>query len=327
MATTPKTTKPAKPKATTTKPKVDWRAQFKIEYPQFGPMLDGADGEARARATLGDDLIDLFIDFANNPNKYDLTTDAGRAVWISKVQGTKLYTSTDKSKRAWALLGQADKDDQVQDKIPELRNKFSDLELDDTQLRDLATYSLSTGASELQTQYYAYSIISNRQAAKGAPPTIGETDLATTLKNSLRLYNYNPPGIDEQIRSALTGQPYLGTVYTQDMLIKKAKDTAKIMYSQFSNQFDQGYTLEDVFEPYRNLAAEVLEKNPSDIRMDDPKFKVALNKNPDGTSMSPEEFTYVLRSDPRYEWTKTRAAKNQAMNLINMLEKNWGLVQ
>jgi len=315
-----------KPKNTKKKP-VDWRSRFLTEYPQFGPLVDGADGEAKARSILGDDLIDLFIDFANNPDKYDLTTDAGRAVWISKVQGTKLYTATDKAKRSWALLGQADKDDQVQDKIPELRNTFSDLELDDAQLRDLATYSLSTGASELQTQYYAYSIVSGRQATKDGPPTLGETDAATQLKKSLKQYNYNPPGLDDQIRSALTGQAYLGTTYTPDMLLKKAKDSAKIMYSQFSEQFDQGYTIEDVFEPYRNIAAQTLEKNPMDIRMDDPKFSVVFNKRPDGTSMTAEDFQYILRKDPKYGWSKTRQAKNQAISLINLLEKNWGLMQ
>jgi hypothetical protein len=248
-------------------------------------------------------------------------------VWISKVQGTKLYTSTDKAKRDWALLGQADKDDQIADKVIELRSQFGELELDDTQLRDLATYALSTRASELQTNYYAYSIVSNRQARAGGPPTLGELDIATQLKQSLKRYNYNPPGLDEQIRSALTGQPYLGTTYTQDMLVKKAKDNAKIMYSQFSEQFDQGYTVEDVFEPYRNIAARTLELNPMDIRMDDPKYSIVFNKRPDGTSLTADDFQYALRSDPKFGWTKTREARNQAMRMIDILERTWGLMQ
>ncbi len=316
--------KPKKPK----KPKVqDWREQFKVQFPQFGSMFDGGEGEAKARATLGEDLINLFIDFAQNPDQYDLTTDAGRAAWIAKVQGTKLYTATDKAKRDWALLGQADKDDQINDKMVELRSQFGELELDDTQLRDLATYSLSTKASELQTNYYAYSIVSTRQATAGGPPALGETDVATQLKQALKRYNYNPPGLDDQIRSALTGQPYLGTTYTQDMLIKKAKDNAKIMYSQFSEQFDQGYTMEDVFEPYRNLAAQTLEMNPMDINMDDPKFSIVFNKRPDGTSLTADDFQFALRSDPKFGWTKTRAARNEAMKMIDFLERNWGLMQ
>lgn len=109
--------------------------------------------------------------------------------------------------------------------------------------------------------------------------------------------------------------------------MQKAKDAAKIMYSQFSEQFDQGYTVEDVFEPYRNIAAQTLEKNPTDIRMDDPKFSVVFNKRPDGTSMTAEDLQYLLRKDPKYGWSKTRQAKKQAASLINLLEMNWGLMQ
>jgi len=317
MATQPKTPK---------KPKQDWREQFKIDFPQFSSMVDGGEGEAKARSLLGDDLVDLFIAYAKKPDDYDLTTDAGKTAWVNKVRATKLYTSTDKSRREWALLGQADKDDQIADKIPELRNLYGTLELDDAQIRDLATYSLSTGASELQTQFYAYSIISNRQAAKGMPPVIGETDAATTLKESLKRFNYAPPGLDDQIRSVLTGQPYLGVTYTEDMLVKKAKDNAKIMYSQFGEQFDQGFTMDDIFEPYRNIAAKTLEKNPMDIRMSDPKFSVVFNKRPDGTSMTAEDFQYLLRKDPDYGWDKTRAAQSEAARMIMMMEKSFGQV-
>ena len=315
--------KPKTPKA----PKQDWREKFKTDFPQFSSMVDGADGEAKARSVLGDDLIDLFISYANNPDAYDLTTDAGCAVWLSKVQGTKLYTSTDASRRKWALLGQADKDKQVETKVADFRKAYADLELDDAQLRDLATYALSTEASELQTGYYAYSIISDRQAAQGMPPTVGQTDAATVLKESLKRFNYSPPGLDDQIRSALTGKPYLGTTYTEEMLLKKARDNAKIMYSQFSDQFDQGFTLDDIFEPYRNIAASTLEKNPADIKMTDPKFSVVFNKRSDGTSMTAEDFQYLLRKDPQYGWGNTRAAQDQAAKFIMMMEKSWGQVR
>ena len=312
--------------ATTTKKpkKQDWREKFKLEFPQFAGMVDGAEGEAKARSLLGDDLINLFFDLAQNPDKYDLSSQAGREAWAAKVQGTKLYTANDENRRKWAVLGEPDRLKKVEDKVVELRNTYGQLELNDQQLRDLATYTLSTGASELQTSYYAYSIISDRQVAKGAPPTVGETDAATNLREQLKRYNYAPPGVEDQIRSALTGKAYLGTVYTPDLLMKKAKDSAKIMYSQFSDQFDKGYTMDDIFEPYRNIAAKTLEINPDDIKVNDPKFQVVFNKKADGTSMTADDFIYLLRKDPKYGWGKTRQAKDMAANLIQTLEKAWG---
>lgn len=63
-----------------------------------------------------------------------------------------------------------------------------------------------------------------------------------------------------------------------------------------------------------------------DIRMSDPKFSVVFNKRPDGTSMTAEDFQYLLRKDPDYGWDKTRAAQSEAARMIMMMEKSFGQV-
>lgn len=302
----------------------DWRDRFKAEFPQFSDLVDGAEGEAKARQEFGDDLIDLFLDYAKNPDNYDLTSDAGRKAWAAKVQATNLYTKVGPSRRAWTLTPEPAKQEQIESKKIELLQEFGDLELDDRQLVDIATYALSNKASTAQTKYYAFSIISGRKAAQGAPVALEETDEAIALRNALKRYNYAPPGIEEQITSALTGKSYLGTTYTSDLLIKKARDNAKIMMPQFAQQFDQGYTLDDVFEPYRDIAARTLEMNPLDITYNDPKFMAALNKKPDGTSMTATEWEYMLRKDPKYKWSQTKQAKQKASDMINILERALG---
>jgi len=303
----------------------DWRTRFKTEFPQFSDLVDGAEGEAKARQEFGDDLIDLFLDYAKNPNKYDLTTQAGKDVWMSKVKATNLYTKVAPSRREWTLTPEANKREQVEAKKIELLQEYGELELDDKQLIDLATYALSTKASAAQTKYYAYSIIAGRKAAPGGPVALGETDEATILRESLKRYNYNPPGLEEQINSALTGKAYLGTTYTSDLLLKKAKDNAKIILPHFAQQFDQGYTIDDVFEPYREIAARTLELNPNDVKYTDPKFRIALHKrNSDGMSMSASEWEYMLKKEPKYKWSNTREAKKQASSLISMLEQALG---
>lgn len=302
----------------------DWRERFKLEFPQFAELVDGAEGEAKARQEFGDDLIDLFLDYAKNPDNYDLTSDAGRKVWTSKVQATNLYTKVGPSRRAWTLTPETSKQEQIEAKKVELLQEYGDLELDDRQLVDIATYALSNKASKAQTKYYALSIVAGRTAAKGAPVALGETDDAIALRNSLKRYNYAPPGIEEQITSALTGKSYLGTTYTSDLLVKKAKDSAKIMMPHFAQQFDQGYTLDDIFEPYKDIAARTLELNPLDISYSDPKFMAALNKKPDGSSMTATEWEYMLKKDPKYKWTETKQAKQKASDMINILERALG---
>jgi len=130
----------------------DWRTRFKTEFPQFSDLVDGAEGEAKARQEFGDDLIDLFLDYAKNPNKYDLTTQAGKDVWMSKVKATNLYTKVAPSRREWTLTPEANKREQVEAKKIELLQEYGELELDDKQLIDLATYALSTKASAAPTR-------------------------------------------------------------------------------------------------------------------------------------------------------------------------------
>jgi len=302
----------------------DWRERFKLEFPQFSELVDGAEGEAKARQEFGDDLIDLFLDYAKNPDNYDLTSDAGRKVWTSKVQATNLYTKVGPSRRAWTLTPEPSKQEQIEAKKIELLQEYGDLELDDRQLVDIATYALSNKASKAQTKYYTFSIIAGRTAAKGAPVALGETEDAIALRNNLKRFNYAPPGIEEQINSALTGKSYLGTTYTPELLIKKAKDNAKIMMPHFAQQFDQGYTLDDVFEPYKDIASRTLELNPLDVSYRDPKFMAALNKKPDGTSLSASEWEYMLKKEPKYKWSQTKQAKQAASQMINILERALG---
>lgn len=303
---------------------VDWRANFIAQFPNYASIVDGGEGEAAARRELGGDFVDLLLDYANNPDQYDLDSQAGRDAWARKVQATNLYTKVGPSRREWAILPPATKQEQLDNKIVELRKTFGELQLDDSQLTKIATYALSNKASELQTRYYAYSVIPDRQTARDGAPTLEQTDMAGALREALNAYGYSPPNLDKRIQSALTGTEYSGITYTEEGLMKQARDYAKIMYPQFSQQLDQGYSMEDVFEPYREIAASTLDINKFDIKVTDKKFSRALQKNANGESLSPDEWAYMLRRDPQYGWQNTREAKTEAANLISILERTFG---
>jgi hypothetical protein len=91
--------------------KDDWRTYFKLQFPQLGDMLDGADGEKNARAIFGD-LIDLFVEIATNPAGFDLTSDAGIQAFYRRVDEHSTQSKPRQTKPNMTLL------------IPQKKNAF-----------------------------------------------------------------------------------------------------------------------------------------------------------------------------------------------------------
>jgi hypothetical protein len=303
-------------------PEDDWKTIFKNQFPAFASIVDGGSGEAEARATFGDDLIELFYDVARNPNNYDFNTQAGIKAWQNKVQATKFYVNVLPKQREWDLIPKNQQQASIAEETQRLQSVYADLELDDNQIAELALYTLRNKASELQTKYFAYSLTSKKP--DGVLPTIGASD----LKRNLALLDYKPVDIDQQIEAVLTGKKYNNVVLTEEVLNKKAKDGAKIMFPQYSKLIDEGYSLEDIFAPYRELAAKTLEMNPNSIQRDNPLFASALEfADEKGMGMSGTDWVYKMKSDPRYNYGSTEAANQQVNAVIQNLEKAFGKVR
>ncbi len=302
----------------------DWRTRFRLEFPQYADLVDGAEGETKARATFGDDLIDLFYDAARNPNKYDFVSDAGLKAWGAKVQATKFYQNVLPNQRTWDLTPKNQQTESLEREAARLRADFGTLELSDSEVAELSLYSLRNQANELQTKYFAFSLVGKR--ANQTKTGISATDQSKQLKLGLKAFDYNPPDIDNIISAALTGTKYNGTMYTPELLESKAKNGAKIMYKQFANLIDQGYTLDDIFDPYKQLAAKTLELNPNTITRDNPLFKNVLDMvDEKNEPISGTEFVYRLKKDPKYNYNLTQQANTEMDSIIRKLETAFGL--
>ena len=304
----------------------DWRTIFKTEFPAFASIVDGGTGEAEARAIFGDDLIDLFYDAARNPNKYDFFTAAGKSAWQNKVQATKFYIDVLPRHREWDLTPKNQQEAQVKDQVDILRGAYADLGLLDNQLSELAVYVLRSKASELQTKYFAYTLSSKNPSTTESG--VSATNAASDLKRSLAAYDYKPADIDKRIQAALTGVKYNNVVITPESLIIKAKRDAKVMYQHYSKLIDEGYTLDDIFEPYKQLAASTLELNPNSISRTDPLFNAAIQFSDDkGMGMSGTAWTYLMKSNSNYNYGNTQTAKNEVNSVVANLEKAFGKVR
>lgn len=299
----------------------DWRTIFKTQFPQFAALVDGGAGEAEARATFGDDLIDLFLDAAKNPDKYDFVTQAGRTAWTNKVQATKFYQDVLPKHREWDLLPKNQQEALLVDERKRVMAAYGTLQLTDQEANDLALYTLRNKADATQQKYFAYSLVGKR-ADKAEVPT---TEEAKAIKLALKAYGYQPKDVDKMIQSSLTGEKYNGVLYTPELLETKAKNAAKVMYQHYAPLIDKGFTLDDIFEPYKELAAKTLELNPNTITRDNPLFKDVLDMVDDkGMGISGTQFIYKMKSDPKYGYGKTRQANNEVDSIIMGLEEAFG---
>jgi hypothetical protein len=68
-----------------------------------------------------------------------------------------------------------------------------------------------------------------------------------------------------------------------------------------SNLLDQGLDLKDIYAPYRNVMASVLEVAPDSISLDDKTLRMAIGPEKE---MSIYDFQRTLRKDPRWQYTK-----------------------
>lgn len=295
----------------------DWRTYFKVQFPQLADMFDGGTGEQEARAVFGD-LIDLFFDIASNPDQYDFASEAGRTAFQNKVAATKYAQQTVQRRAEWDALKPAEKTDRIRLKASEIRTQYSNLGLTITEIDKLASNALQNGLTDLELKYLSYGTLAGRQ---GTPlmETKEGMDLAATLK--AYDYKYTP----QLIEQALTGQVVNGVPMTSELLIDKARFGARLKYSAFADLFEKGYTVNDVFEPYQQVAAQLLERAPQDISYEKDLYRVPLEKkNEDGTPMTISQWSQELKSNSDYGWQYTANANRQISNVIRTLEQAFG---
>lgn len=83
------------------------------------------------------------------------------------------------------------------------------------------------------------------------------------------------------------------------------------------------------FEPYRQRAAEVLELNPEQVTLSDPRFRRALDyadpKTGERRVMSDTEWRETLRTDRSYNWRYTDQANKETYDAISFLAKRMGM--
>jgi hypothetical protein len=122
------------------------------------------------------------------------------------------------------------------------------------------------------------------------------------------------------------------TVLTGGMLVddvqRKQRELAKTKYGHLSNLIEQGFTLKQLSDPFRQQAASLLERNIDDIDMGEANFEAAYNYGEPEKKrmMTTGEWEIMLRSDAKYGWDKTNNAKAEARTLASSIAQAFGKV-
>jgi hypothetical protein len=131
--------------------------------------------------------------------------------------------------------------------------------------------------------------------------------------------NYGIPISDGTIqyyaRNILSGRDTIGGVDNV------ARAQAAKMYPGFADQINAGQTLRQIADPYIQTMANTLELADTDIKLDDPYIRQAL-QDANGGVVPLWQFERKLKSDPR--WDKTKQAANETYAVLQQIGNDWG---
>lgn len=306
--------------ASTKAKKQEWRAQFAAKFPQFAKILDGGAGEQEARQTFGDDLIELIIDVAKNPDNYDLTTQAGINALDAKIYATKYWNETTAAAKAFDSLTEGERLDQISTNRINIANAYGDLGLTTTELDEISKTATRRKLTGIALSQYINSKVGAR--ARGRQDLMETLD-AQALRKVAKQYNYNPSDLEDQILAAIQGKEYNGEIITSDTFKKKGMQVAKAAYFNLAPQIDAGLTLDDIFSPYRQVASRVLEMPENAIDYSDPKFSVVFG-SPSTPQPSLTQWETILKTDDKYKYKFTKQANDDAKRMAMTIARAFG---
>jgi hypothetical protein len=115
------------------------------------------------------------------------------------------------------------------------------------------------------------------------------------------------PGISTSMTGGDIETAVLQKLALGEIDINRVAQDARILASQGQPQYvrnllNQGYDLENIYAPYKNQMAAVLEVNPDQINLNDPTLRSAITDKGD---MNLFDFKRQLRQDSRWQYTQS----------------------
>lgn len=116
---------------------------------------------------------------------------------------------------------------------------------------------------------------------------------------------------------------------SQESLLARMKEQAVRLYPSLAERFNKGETYEQIVSPYREIAAQVLEKAPAAFDFTSGALNKVATFNPDGKGermMSVGEFSDYLRQTKSFGYEYTNQAQQKAYQVANSIAEMFGRV-
>jgi hypothetical protein len=256
----------------------------------------------------------------------------GEKQFLQEFAKTPYALNADANQEKFDLSDPGTKRSLIELQIDNIRSQYGEIQFDQTTLEEVATTAARNKSTNIELGRLVYRAAFKRGAAE---PAFGESVAAKTalggedVARVRAIYRaYGQTADDQQIARILAGDvdPASGVVMTEDMLRNNLRDIAKVSYKPFADLLDRGISVETIFQPYKQIAASVLEKTPDEVELIDASGKPSqfasalMMKEP----MSLTDWITTLKSDKSYGWQFTSEAKQKATSLVMDLEKSFG---
>lgn len=160
---------------------------------------------------------------------------------------------------------------------------------------------------------------------RGLGGTLGEAE--RQIRSALEDYglDFGEGWISRQLNYIATGRTDVTAIANY------LKNGAIAKYGAYKGELEQGMTMRDIAEPFRQLMAKTLELSDKSISISDPSIQKALmfrapakGGKPGGPSQLPLwQFESQLKNDPR--WLGTQNAQDSVMGAARKVLQDWGL--
>jgi hypothetical protein len=124
--------------------------------------------------------------------------------------------------------------------------------------------------------------------------------------------------------NAMTAESTLQAIATNKIDTNRLQQDVRKLAAQGQPEYvrqllGQGYDLEQIYSPYKNRMASILEVNPDTIELNDPALRMAIGKNGD---MNLYDFERALRKDNRWQYTQN--ARQEVAGSVMQVLRDFG---
>jgi len=196
------------------------------------------------------------------------------------------------------------------------------VEINDTKLRQMAT----TAVNGEYNQQQALNLIGQHVVATaGASDKVLQGQLGQWYKDQANAYGVQMS--DASIKASLN--QWVQGLQSQESIQAQLLQKSKALYPHLSQRFDNGETFEQIIDPYREYAAQLLEKDPNQLSFVNSELAKAVTYNPDGKgnrTMTVSEFGEYVRSNSSLGYQYTNKAISDASLVGEALTKMFGRI-